>query len=149
MDTAKKCTCALFILTPSNRVLLVHPTGMRPDKLWSLPKGVKEDLEEPREAAARECLEETGLDFRGLSDTFIDLGTHLYTQEKRYHLFMLKVDREIDVDELNCSTSFTDRNGNYVLEVDQYKVVSLDEAVKLLNPKQSVIFSDALSVIQS
>jgi predicted NUDIX family NTP pyrophosphohydrolase len=57
------------------QVMLVHPGGpfwaKKDDGVWSIPKGIYEEGENPRAAAKREFQEETGQEVDG---DFIDLG---------------------------------------------------------------------------
>lgn len=129
-------TCALLVVTPSGKIVMVHPTNAPYLESWSLPKGIKEHFETEEVAAARECFEETGLDFRDKTDDFEDLGRHPYVKGKDLHLFMYQTKDEIDSTLLECTTHFTDRKGNQVVEVDRYSVSDINSAKKLLNPKQ-------------
>jgi len=52
---------AAVLVVQDNRVLLVRRAGEPFRGLWTLPAGFVNSGEDPAEAAARECLEETGL----------------------------------------------------------------------------------------
>ena len=134
MDT----TCALALITPSNKILIVHPTGAGYFSAWSLPKGKLDEGETVREAAIRECYEEAGLDVSSRANELVDLGNFAYTKEKRYHLFTLKYGEEIDVKQLNCMATFSD-HGKEIVEVDKFQMTTLDNCRMLLNPRQSRI----------
>ncbi len=55
---------AAVLIQQDGRVLLVRRAGEPFRGLWSLPAGFINGGEDPAEAAARECLEETGLTVR-------------------------------------------------------------------------------------
>lgn len=134
MDT----TCALAIITPSEKVLLVHPTGAGYFGSWSLPKGKRDAGETELEAAIREVYEETSLDVKAFAGKLVDLGNYAYTKEKRYHIFKLDYPKEIDAKSLKCISTFSDF-GTEILECDKFQMASLDDCKLLLNPKQSKI----------
>src|SRR4051812_36141856 len=99
-------TCALALITPSKKILLVHPTNAGHLGCWSLPKGHMDDNETEREAAVRECYEETSIDVSSRIDELIDLGCFSYTKVKRYHAFCLSYGEEIDAKNLKCLVDF-------------------------------------------
>jgi 8-oxo-dGTP diphosphatase len=55
---------AAVLIMKDGRVLLVRRAGEPFRGLWTLPAGFVNSGEDPAEAAARECLEETGLSVR-------------------------------------------------------------------------------------
>lgn len=104
-----------------------------------MPKGLADANENPRDAACRECLEETGLDLRNVSNKFFDCGVHPYTTKKDLYLFVYFSPTVVDPSTLHCSSQvFISENASFP-ECDQFKIVSLNEAEPLLNKK--TIFS--------
>ena len=132
----KGVTCAVMFLTPSKKVLIVHPNGA-PWNCWSFPKGLCEPNELPADAAARELSEETSL--RISSADLIDLGRSSYVPEKDYHLFLYRALAEPPVTKLVCESLFVNRAGELITEVDNFKLVTFEEALKLINKKQAEI----------
>lgn len=134
----KGVTCAVMFLTPSKQVLIVHPNGA-PWNCWSFPKGLADAGETPAKAAARELEEETSLVIN--HKDLIDLGRSLYVAEKDYHLFLYHGPVEPPVEKLICESTFKNKAGEDIREVDNFRLVSLAEAKTLLNKKQTEIFS--------
>ena len=54
-------TCGIFLFNNRDELLIVHPT-FHPDKIWSIPKGMKMYNEAPLQAAVREL--KAGFDSR-------------------------------------------------------------------------------------
>ena len=96
-------SCGLLIINEKNELLLCEVTGGK--GRHDIPKGLKEDYESPKQAALRECREETGFDF---SDKELqDLGEHSYLVGKRLHLFKVTVSTSsIDLDDFKCTSFF-------------------------------------------
>lgn len=141
-------TCALAVITPSEKMLVVHPTGAGDTGNWSLPKGIADDGEDHRTSAARECFEETGLDLRDHLRKFIDCGRHVYVKNKDLQLFVYHSQIEIDVDVLHCTSTFTTKSGSMLAECDAFDVVPFERAFMLLTAKQRVILQSALHCLQ-
>lgn len=112
----RELSCALLVESPAGW-LIAHATGT---PRWDLPKGRREPGEEPIEAALRECLEETGLDFHDRRADLVDLGQHSYLPKKDLHLFKLTVDEALDLSVCSCSTRCVRNDGLEVDETDAY-----------------------------
>lgn len=71
----------------TGKLLACHPTG-RPYKghCFDVPKGHVEAGENPRMAACRELLEETGLSIADAASNIVDLGQFAYRPDKDLHL---------------------------------------------------------------
>lgn len=131
-------TCAVAVITPSKKILLVHATGAGYYGGWSLPKGIKDENETEKQAAIRECHEEAGLDISSRASELVDLGSFPYGKERQYHLFMLKYGAEVDVKKLKCSATFSD-HGDLIVECDKFQMASIQGCQLLLGKKQSSI----------
>ncbi len=77
-------------------VMLVHPGGPfwanKDDGVWSIPKGLPEENENPLDTARREFKEETGFEVDG---EFIDLGELNQSSVKIVHVWALEKDLDI------------------------------------------------------
>ena len=67
----------LLVVDEHRELLLCHASG---SARWDIPKGVAEAGETPRQAAAREAKEETGLDFDPAS--LLDIGRFAYCRAR-------------------------------------------------------------------
>jgi predicted NUDIX family NTP pyrophosphohydrolase len=103
-------------------LLLCHATGT---PRWDIPKGRADAGESPRLAALREAAEETGLALD--ADALLDVGRISYRRGKDLHLFAALIER-VDPAALRCSSTFVDRNGRTLPEMDRFAWVALDEA---------------------
>jgi len=110
-------------------VLLVHPRGATFRKpVFGIPKGLIEEGEDPRAAAVRETLEETGLEVR----IHADLGAITQKSGKVVHAFWATVaaESEAKVDERGRCRAADDEN-------DVCRFYHLDKALELMIPEQS------------
>jgi len=77
-------------------VMLVHPGGpiwaKKDNGVWSIPKGLPEEHENPLDTAKREFKEETGFEVDG---EFIDLGELNQSGNKIVHIWALEKDLDI------------------------------------------------------
>lgn len=143
-NTENKVTCALALIDSNDRLLIVHPTNASYFGSWSLPKGLPNANEPYLDAAARECFEETGLDVRGNTTSFIDCGRHAYTKGKDLHLFLYRMEKQVDVKDLTCESMVTLASGRTFPECDNYQVLSFDKLGPFLNKKQLDLVLSAL-----
>jgi predicted NUDIX family NTP pyrophosphohydrolase len=128
--SAMKLSCGTLLYRKTDsglEVLLVHPSGWyNRDKPWSIPKGVPDAGESHEAAARRETWEETGV----TPGELISLGHCDYQKSgKRIYCFA----GPLGDAEPKCAS----------WEIDQAKLVSLDEGRRLLHPDQRV-FIDRL-----
>lgn len=114
------------------QVMLVHPGGpfweKKDEGVWSIPKGLPENNEEPLEAARREFAEETGFDVDG---NFIELGEIKQSTKKTVHVWALE--RDLDVTQINSNTfplEWPPASGNLrnYPEIDKGRWFTIEEA---------------------
>src|SRR5438445_2538047 len=82
-----RASCGVLLFNPQDELLLCHATGAAH---WDIPKGLSEPGETPRQAAARETLEETGLQLA--PERLRDLGIFGYLRTKDLHLFATRIE---------------------------------------------------------
>jgi 8-oxo-dGTP pyrophosphatase MutT (NUDIX family) len=116
------------IITDNKNILLGHATqGFG----WDIPKGGHEDNDIFKvRTAQRELQEEFGISFPLFS--FEVLGFFEYTKDKDLYLFKIQLAdlfKDIPMGILKC-TSYFEKNGMYILEMDKFKIVSIDEIDK-------------------
>lgn len=126
------CSAGFIIKCPSG-VLLGHVTGC---KHWDVPKGKLDEGEDTLKAAVRELHEETNLTFDGLAlqcgpDThavtaFFKLGRHPYRKGKDLELFMLVLEKDLDLAHIKC-LSMVERPKYSFPELDRFKLVPTDD----------------------
>lgn len=93
MKTAASAGLLLYRWVPELEVLLAHPGGPywrnKDDGAWTVPKGEIHDREEPRLAAIREFMEETGFRPEG---ELLTLGSLRQTGGKLVHVWAMEKD---------------------------------------------------------
>jgi 8-oxo-dGTP pyrophosphatase MutT (NUDIX family) len=95
--------------------------------LWDVPKGVAEPGEGFAAAAARELLEETGLE--APPGALRDLGVHRYLPGKDLALFLWRVEAIPAPEGLRCTSFFRADDGTLVPEFDAFAVLPWAEAL--------------------
>lgn len=130
-------------------VLIAHPGGpfwaRRQEGAWSIVKGEIGESEEALPCAVREFREETGwtIDPAGA----IPLGD--VRQKAGKHITAWAVEADLDPSELVSEPVTIDMRGRKVTfpEIDEVRWCGRDDALRLLNPAQSVYYerlNDAL-----
>jgi len=141
------------------RVLIAHPGGpyfaTKDLGAWTIPKGLINSGEVPRDAALREFAEELGWRPAGQPDELLELGETKLRSGKRVTAFALRTD-ESETEILArfapgvFALEWPPRSGQYqdFPEVDRIAFVTPDEAAERLNPAQAV-FVDRLQTFLS
>lgn len=114
-------TCGI-IFYRDGQILVGHTTGQ---EHWDLPKGKTEGSETFKEAAVRECYEETGyeIDERDL----LFLGEVAYRKGKRLVLFFYTAKYKPEADELKCISTYTNKYGNVRPELDRFQYIDIED----------------------
>lgn len=121
-DISKKLSCGVLVVDKNNQLLILHVTGQ---DFWDIPKGTQEEFESPIDTALREMEEESGI--VASKENLIEIGWCEYNRFKDLWVFLLFVD-DIDLDKLNCKSTFTDKYNEECPEIDNYRMVDLSEA---------------------
>jgi predicted NUDIX family NTP pyrophosphohydrolase len=117
-------------------IFLAHSTGHK--DIWSFPKGEGEFPETLLECALREFKEETSVDIDSFTydmEEFMYLGSIQQSKIKIVHAFAVK----FDIDPKECKSNWCEfpiGTGKMIPELDDYKWVTYDEAMRIINPKQ-------------
>ncbi len=133
-------TCGVFLFSRKSRKILVcHPTNARWTQ-WSIPKGIPERGEEEFAAAARELLEETGIDIGSVRDRkVLPLPPSKYQkQNKELHSFLV-VTEETFLKHTYKSTLVPGKN---IPEVDSWKWISLEEVERWVHESQAKLIGE-------
>ena len=138
----KKITAAIVIIDAEGNILGCHGTGKPKDNGYDFPKGEVEHGESDISAAVRELREETDIYFLDYNIChLIDAGIHNHNKEKDIHIFIYRTTYFPPIEQLKCS-SFFERNGKMIPEVDGYKIISKEERGmfnKVLHDKFEII----------
>ena len=112
------------------RYLLVIQHGQQH---WDLPKGKTEGDETFKEAAVRECYEETG--FQINEDDLLLLGDVSYRKGKRLVLFFYTAKDKPIPSELECKSTYTNRYGRSHPELDKFMYIDVEDCQKYLTER--------------
>ena len=124
-----KTTSCGVIITDGTRLVMGHITG---GKNWDIPKGGMDPNESFLQAAVRELREETGLE---VDPTVLSpLGHFDYKPKKDLMLYLWRVDTLPDPQTLHCQSTWKNRRGQNMPELDSFALVTWDETSTRANP---------------
>jgi 8-oxo-dGTP pyrophosphatase MutT (NUDIX family) len=133
-------TCGVLI-TNGPQLFICHPTN---SKHWDIPKGKKEGWEMIGDAAVRELQEETGLVLASSDIRYIGIWT--YKPGKDLALFAYCTDSMPNPAMCVCPSTFAE-NGQQIPEMDDWAVVSWDEAIARMNSDLARVLTTARTQI--
>lgn len=121
-EITKKLSCGVLVVDSNDNILMLHVTGQ---DFWDIPKGTQEECETPIHTAIREMEEESGIIAK--EEDLIEIGWCEYNRFKDLWLFILLTDN-IDLNKLKCRSTFTDQYNDECPEIDDYRLVKLEDA---------------------
>jgi len=133
-------TCGVLI-TNGEQLLICHPTN---SKHWDIPKGRKEGWEMIGDAAVRELQEETGLVLASSDIRYI--GIWSYKTGKDLALFSYSTQSMPEPSVCFCASMF-EYEGQQIPEMDDWAVVSWDDAIAKMNPDLARVLTTARTQI--
>jgi len=130
-------------------IFLVHPGGpfyvKKDEGVWSIPKGIFDDDEEPLAAARREFEEETSFKIAG---DFFELKPVKQKGGKIVYAWAVEADVDADAIESNTFTmEWPPKSGKTAEfpEVDKAAWLDPETAKKKINPAQSALITELLT----
>lgn len=145
-------TAGMFIIRRDGKLLICHPTN-HSKNFYSIPKGIVDSGELPFDSAYRETFEETNIDLKMVDryDLF-ELKPSIYkTKLKTLHpfLFIEREDSKFDWNsiEIKCNSNVSIEIGGFP-EVDEFRWVTLEEAITLLHEAQRKCFQEIHNLIK-
>ncbi len=142
-------TVGIFLITKSNEVLICHPT-YNGYNTWSIPKGLKKDYESDWSAGIRELYEETHVDYEVITSNIKHItrldDVKYPKKNKKLTPYVIKLKNNDIMDiKLSCD-SFVEIEGRKPFpEVDMFKWVSIDEALKLIHITQKIALKEYIN----
>jgi 8-oxo-dGTP pyrophosphatase MutT (NUDIX family) len=131
MSAPLPVSCGTLVINARGEVLLCHVTNTAK---WDIPKGMLDPGEATLGAAMRELREEAGIGFD--PERFEDLGGFAYRRDKRLHLYRVRVDDELDLSQLVCTSFFPHPvSGKPTPETDGFRWAARSELAALCWPR--------------
>lgn len=132
-----KTLSAGVIVYDGNRFIIGHATGGRH---WDIPKGKIEPNEVAIAGAVRELEEETGLQapFKEL----VHLGIFKYKRDKDLSLYLWRVKNLSELKDLVCKSTFINRHGSTLPELDKFMYVTFEQSYKKTVPAMKKVLED-------
>jgi predicted NUDIX family NTP pyrophosphohydrolase len=132
-------------------IFLVHPGGpfyvKKDEGVWSIPKGIFDEDEEPLAAARREFEEETGFKIAG---DFFELKPVKQKGGKIVHAWAVEADVDADAIQSNTFTMEWPPKSRKMAEfpeVNRAAWFDPESAMQKINPAQSALITELLSRI--
>lgn len=134
----KELSAGILFFTEDQELFMGRVTGSslapgHPSR-WDIPKGHVEEGETPRDAAIRECTEETGFtDYD--SSLLVDLGLQKYASNKDLHVFMYpRPVRHEQFKDCVCTAYHTGEDGASFPEIDAFALVKKTQWLYVMGP---------------
>ena len=134
-------TVGIFLYDERNKkILIVHPTNGA--NHWSVPKGLKDGNEDIFTAGLRELKEETNISIGEIKDyiKYVEGYTVVkYPKRSKYLApFLIMIDYDVTKFDLKCESMVEIEGRKPFPEVDDFKWVTLDEALPLVHVTQRI-----------
>jgi len=85
-DSKRPKVGILAVINCNNMVLVGQRKGSHGDGEWAFPGGHLEYSEDPAECAARETLEETGIDLSGCLANYLGMTNDVFEKEGKHYI---------------------------------------------------------------
>jgi 8-oxo-dGTP pyrophosphatase MutT (NUDIX family) len=138
-------TCGIYLYsTPMKKFLVCHATNS-PWNSWSIPKGLKDEGEEPFVAAVRELYEETGVAIEKLHvlKKHTLPAVNYRKQKKLLESFLIITDSDLENFPFVCIT----HTKKGIPEVDRWKWIAPEMIVTLLHESQAANYEQIKGLI--
>ena len=131
--------CGIFLFNPDNKIIIMHPTN-QPQNDWTIPQGLPDGNEPNLHAILRKFNEETSINLLDvLRERPIEIiGKFMHPNKTKILLaYKLKIMKDIDINEFHCNSMVPSHvYGKEVPEFDEFRWVSISEAMELIHPSQ-------------